>query len=70
MLISLVAGPLYVRVVFRSEGASSDVVRAVDMSWSDALDLQHQLYVLLEENAQRPTEEHGRGNLRGAKDER
>lgn len=59
MLISLVADPLYIRVVFRAVGSSSEVVRAVDMSWDEARDLHHQLGLLLEQDPHRPPETEG-----------
>jgi hypothetical protein len=57
MLISLVADPLYIRLVFRAVGASNEVVRAVDISWAEASDLHDQLGLLLEQDPHRPPEE-------------
>lgn len=56
MLTALVAGPLYVRVIFRSTGGAAEVVRSVDLSWEEVRELEGQLQLLLEKDPQRPSE--------------
>lgn len=63
MLISVVADSLYIRLVFRAQGGAADVVRAVDITWSEAAELQERLRVVLEENPKRPAEQDSRRNL-------
>jgi hypothetical protein len=63
LLISVVADSLYIRLVFRAQGGSADVVRAVDITWQEARDLQRALAGALQEHAQRPAEEHSRWDL-------
>lgn len=67
MLISVVADSLYIRLVFRAAGGTADVVRAVDITWQEARELERHLRAALDEHAERPAEQHSWRNLRCAK---
>jgi len=66
MLIGLVAGPIWVRVVFKAGSSTGQLVRAVDLSWEEVRELHEQLSLLLKQDPQRPSEQNRRGNLRSA----
>jgi len=63
MLTSLVVGPLWVRIVFRSTSNTGEVVRAIDLSWEEIRELQDQLALTLGEHTERPAEEDSRWDL-------
>jgi hypothetical protein len=70
VLISVVADSLYIRLVFRARGGATDVVRAVDITWTEAEELRLALTRTLYQDAERPAEQHRRRHLSRGEDQR